>query len=123
MASWVLLGTSWAAGARWLSRPLRKGSWAALGAVLAALGPVLAPLWAVLALPGGPREAPGGSGEGLREAFLVLLQMPKRQRSKKPPKTDPTIFERFLVRFLALMFALFLLAWHAPGQAANIDKL
>ena len=74
-------------GARWPPRPLWKRSWAALGAVLAALGPLLAPLWAVLALPGGPREAPGGSGEGLREAILVLFWMVQRQKLKKRPKT------------------------------------
>ena len=73
---------------------LLGGSWApdgcqdcSGGAVLAALGPLLAPLWAVLALPGGPREAPGGSGEGLREAMLVLLWMIQRQKLKKRPRT------------------------------------
>ena len=79
MASWRPLGTSCAAVGRQM---LWKRSWAALGAVLAALGPLLAPLWAVLALPGGPREAPGGSGEGLREAILVLFLMVQRQKLK-----------------------------------------
>ena len=75
-------------GARWPGGPLRRRSWAALWAVLAALGPLLAPLWAVLALPGGRREAPGGSGEGLREAILVLFWMVQRQKLKKLPKTS-----------------------------------
>ena len=75
-------------GARWPGRPLRKRSWTALGAVLAALGPLLAPLWAVLALPRGPREAPGGSGEGLREALWELSWMVQRQKLKKQPKTS-----------------------------------
>ena len=83
MASWRPLGTSWAAVGRKMPRPLWKHSWAALGAVLAALGPLLAPLWAVLALPGGPREAPGGSGEGLREAISVLFWMVQREKLKK----------------------------------------
>ena len=78
MASWRPLGTSRAAVGR---------SWAALGAVLAALGSLLAPLWAVVALPGGPRKAPGGSGEWLREAILVLFWMVQRQKLKKRPKT------------------------------------
>ena len=58
MASWRLLGGSWAPDG------CQDRSWAALGAVLAALGPLL---------PGGFQEAPGASGEGLREAILVLL--------------------------------------------------
>ena len=74
-------------GARWPPRPLWKRSWAALGAVLAALGPLLAPLWAVLALPGGPREAPGGSGEGLREVILVLFLMVQRKKLNKRQTT------------------------------------
>ena len=40
------------------------GSWAALGASL------------------GPREAPGGSGEGLQEAILVLFLMVQRNKLK-----------------------------------------
>ena len=31
-------------------------------------------------------------------------------------------FESLLVRFWAVMFALFLLAWHASGEAANSEK-
>ena len=104
-------------------RPLWKRSWAALGAVLAALGPLLAPLWAVLALPGGCREAPGGSGEGLREAILVLFLMVQRKKLKKAAdKLYMFDFASFLDRVLALVFAFFLLAWHASGEAGNIDK-
>ena len=50
-----------------------------------------------------PQEALGAPGEGLRKAFFQRF------------------VERLLVRLLALSFALFLLAWHAPGQAANIE--
>ena len=60
----ALLGGAWAG---------RKRSWAALGVVLAALVALLAALWAVLTRPGVLREASGGSGEGLREAMLVLF--------------------------------------------------
>ena len=112
-----------ASGSRWPPRPLWKRSWAALGAVLAALGLLLAPLWAVLALPGGPRDAPGGFREGLREAILVLFWMVQRPKLKKRPKLAISmILEGFLVRIVALIFALFLLAWHASGEAANIEK-
>ena len=62
----AVLGSSWGGVG---------GSWASLGASLGTLPG------------GGPQEAPGTSGEGLREAFLVLLQMPKRQRPNKRPKT------------------------------------
>ena len=91
------------------AKTARRRSWAALGAVLAALGPLLAPLWAVLALPGGPREAPGGAPGG---HFGVFFDGPAPEAEKSYPQ----------VRVLALIFAFFLLAWHAPGQAANIDK-
>ena len=90
---------------------------------MAALGPLLAPLWAVLALPGCPRKAPGGSGEGLREAILVLFGMVQRQKLKKRPKTCYfNNLESFLVRVLAVILAFFLLAWHASGKAGNINK-
>ena len=94
-----------------------------LRAVLAALGSLLAPLWAVLALPGGPREAPGGSGEGLREAISVLFWMVQREKLKKRSKTFYfNDFGKFLVRVLAVILAFFLLAWHASGKAGNIEK-
>ena len=117
MASWRPLGISWARD----GRQDRSGS--APGRLLGrSWRSLLASLWAVLALPGGPREAPGGSGEGLQEAMLVLLWMVQRQKQKGDQTNE--LFQRFrnFVRVLGLMFAFFLLAWYAPDNAANIEQ-
>ena len=95
-ASGELLGGSWApdgrqdrsgsAPGRGLGRPeaLLGGAWG----VLAALGALLGALWAILTRPGGPREASGGSGEGLREAILVLFLVVMQKKPVKVQKSS-----------------------------------
>ena len=81
MISWrppELLGGSWAPDGRQDrsgSAPGQGLGWpeALLGGALGGFWRLLGRLWAILTRPGGPREASGGSGEGLREAMLVLF--------------------------------------------------
>ena len=87
------------------------GSWGALGASLGRLGP--------------PRRSPGGSGRLRARAsgghFGAFFGGPAPEAGKCP--TLAVIdFCCFLDRVLALIFGFFLLAWHAPGGAANIDN-
>ena len=97
MTSWRPPGSSWgavgrrqdrsgSAPGRRLGRPeaLLGGAWG----VLAALGALLGVLWAILTRPGGPREASGGSGEGLREAILVIFLMVMQKKPVKVQKSS-----------------------------------
>ena len=68
-ASGDLLGGSWAPD-------VLGGSWGGLGGSWAALG-------ASLGLSGGPRKAPGGSEEGLREAILQVFLVVRREKLEK----------------------------------------
>ena len=78
MTSWRPLGSlGRQMAAKTVPEPL-GGSWGGLGGASAALG-------AVLGRPGGSRKASGGSGEGLREAILVLFLVVMQ---KKPVKVQ-----------------------------------
>ena len=90
-------------------------SWRLLGRSWRLFGPS----WPCQEVPGRPR----GSGEGPREAILELFWVVQRRKLKKRPKLVISMsVEGFLVRVLALMFAICLLAWHASGEAANSQK-
>ena len=94
----ALLGGSWAG---------LGGSWVTLGAFLGRLGPA--------------RSSRGRAQSGYVGASL---DAPALEAGKA---TQKLLFQRFgkvlLVRVLALIFAFFLLAWHAPGQAVNIENM
>ena len=130
MISWRPLESSWGAVGRQMAGKTargagagRKRSLAALGAVLAALGALLGALWAILTRPGGPREASGASGEGLREAILVLFGWSCRRSRYKLKNLHVFInVGCCLDRVVALVFGSFLLAWPAPGEEADMDS-
>ena len=128
-------GASWPAfvvrtlppeGAKWPLGALRR----ALGrqmanktapeTLLAALGPLLMLLRAV-SRPGGPREGSGGPGKGLIWDVVLVV---KHKMLEKAPKSVSVVdlSIAFLDRVLTLKLSIFLLAWHAPGEEANIDK-
>ena len=114
-ASGELLGGSWAPEGRQdrsgsAPRQLLGRSWRLLGRSWRLFGPS----WP-------SQEVPGGSGEGLWEAILVLFLMVRRQKLEKAEKKLFFRFCSFLDRVWAWTFGFFLLAWHAPGGAANME--
>ena len=90
------------------------GSWRLLGLSRRALGTFRGRSWRLFGRLGPARR--------LREAILVFFFDGPAPEAEQPTTNYVfLIFEGFLDRVLALNFAFFLLAWHASGEAANIE--